>query len=37
VESLGVRIKLVETPGANLKVTVPSDLAMAQLLLKGRT
>jgi 2-C-methyl-D-erythritol 4-phosphate cytidylyltransferase len=37
VESLGVRIKLVETPAANLKVTVPSDLSMVQLILKGRT
>ena len=36
VERLGVRVKLVESSPDNLKVTLPSDFAMAQLLLKDR-
>jgi 2-C-methyl-D-erythritol 4-phosphate cytidylyltransferase len=36
VERLGVRVKLVESSPDNLKVTLPPDFAMAQLLLKDR-
>jgi 2-C-methyl-D-erythritol 4-phosphate cytidylyltransferase len=36
VERLGNRVKLVESPPENLKVTVPSDLEMARLILKAR-
>jgi 2-C-methyl-D-erythritol 4-phosphate cytidylyltransferase len=37
VEMLGHRVDLVETPFLNLKVTTPSDLAMAEALLYSRT
>ena len=37
VEMLGCRVDLVETPFLNLKVTTPSDLAMAEALLYSRT
>jgi 2-C-methyl-D-erythritol 4-phosphate cytidylyltransferase len=37
VEMLGQRVDLVETPFLNLKVTTPSDLAMAEALLYSRT
>lgn len=36
VERLGVRVKLVESPAENLKVTVPADLEIAQRLMKRR-
>ncbi len=36
VEMLGQRVDLVETPFLNLKVTTPSDLAMAEALLYSR-
>jgi 2-C-methyl-D-erythritol 4-phosphate cytidylyltransferase len=36
VESLGQKVHLVETPFLNLKVTTPSDLAMAEALLRAR-
>jgi 2-C-methyl-D-erythritol 4-phosphate cytidylyltransferase len=36
VEMLGHRVNLVETPFLNLKVTTPSDLAMAEALLYSR-
>ncbi|OGR90924.1 MAG: 2-C-methyl-D-erythritol 4-phosphate cytidylyltransferase [Elusimicrobia bacterium RIFCSPLOWO2_01_FULL_59_12] len=36
VERLGVRVKLVASSPDNLKVTVPSDLKVAQRLLKAR-
>ena len=37
VESLGQKVHLVETPFLNLKVTTPSDLAMAEALLRARS
>jgi 2-C-methyl-D-erythritol 4-phosphate cytidylyltransferase len=37
VESLGQKVHLVETPFLNLKITTPSDLAMAEALLRVRT
>lgn len=37
VEMLGHRVDLVETPFLNLKITTPSDLAMAEALLYSRT
>jgi len=37
VEMFGHRVDLVETPFLNLKVTTPSDLAMAEALLYSRT
>jgi 2-C-methyl-D-erythritol 4-phosphate cytidylyltransferase len=37
VELLGHRVDLVETPFLNLKITTPSDLAMAEALLYSRT
>jgi 2-C-methyl-D-erythritol 4-phosphate cytidylyltransferase len=37
VEMIGHRVDLVETPFLNLKVTTPSDLAMAEALLYSRT
>jgi 2-C-methyl-D-erythritol 4-phosphate cytidylyltransferase len=36
VEMLGHRVDLVETPFLNLKITTPSDLAMAEALLYSR-
>ncbi|MEH3054750.1 MAG: 2-C-methyl-D-erythritol 4-phosphate cytidylyltransferase [Patulibacter minatonensis] len=36
VESLGGRVALVAAPGANLKVTTPHDLRVAELLLGER-
>jgi 2-C-methyl-D-erythritol 4-phosphate cytidylyltransferase len=36
VESLGQKVHLVETPFLNLKITTPSDLAMAEALLRVR-
>ena len=36
VESLGQKVHLVETPFLNLKVTTPSDLAIAEALLRQR-
>lgn len=36
VERLGHRVDLVETPFLNLKITTPSDLAMAEALLTAR-
>ncbi len=35
VEALGGRVRLVATPGPNLKVTTPADLALAEHLLGG--
>jgi 2-C-methyl-D-erythritol 4-phosphate cytidylyltransferase len=37
VEQLGISVKLVEGPPENVKVTVPSDLRIADALLRGRT
>ncbi|HSJ72866.1 MAG TPA: 2-C-methyl-D-erythritol 4-phosphate cytidylyltransferase, partial [Miltoncostaeaceae bacterium] len=38
VEAVGGRVRLVPTPGPNLKVTTPADLALAEHLLgAGRT
>jgi 2-C-methyl-D-erythritol 4-phosphate cytidylyltransferase len=37
VETLGQRVHLVETPFLNLKVTTPSDLAIAEALLRVRS
>lgn len=37
VESLGQKVHLVETSFLNLKITTPSDLAMAEALLRVRT
>jgi 2-C-methyl-D-erythritol 4-phosphate cytidylyltransferase len=37
VEALGHRVDLVETPFLNLKITTPSDLAIAAALLYART
>lgn len=36
VESLGQKVHLVETPFLNLKITTPSDLAIAEALLRQR-
>jgi 2-C-methyl-D-erythritol 4-phosphate cytidylyltransferase len=36
VERLGIRVKLIESPPDNLKVTVPTDFQLAQRLMKGR-
>jgi 2-C-methyl-D-erythritol 4-phosphate cytidylyltransferase len=36
VEAVGGRVRLVPTPGPNLKVTTPADLALAEHLLRGR-
>jgi 2-C-methyl-D-erythritol 4-phosphate cytidylyltransferase len=36
VERLGVRVRLVEAPYENLKVTVPSDLLLAERILRQR-
>jgi 2-C-methyl-D-erythritol 4-phosphate cytidylyltransferase len=36
VEKLGVKVKLVETSAENIKVTLPLDLKMAELILKSR-
>lgn len=36
VEKLGEPVKLVDTPFLNLKITTPSDLAMAEALLRQR-
>jgi 2-C-methyl-D-erythritol 4-phosphate cytidylyltransferase len=36
VERLGVKVRLVEAPPENLKVTRPADLEMAKMILKGR-
>ena len=36
VERLGVRVKLVESPSENLKVTVPMDFVLARHILKER-
>ncbi len=35
VEAIGGRVRLVPTPGPNLKVTTPADLAVAEHLLRG--
>ena len=35
VEAVGGRVRLVATPGPNLKVTTPADLALAEHLLRG--
>lgn len=35
VEAVGGRVRLVATPGPNLKVTTPADLALAEHLLGG--
>ena len=35
VEAAGGRVRLVATPGPNLKVTTPADLALAEHLLRG--
>jgi 2-C-methyl-D-erythritol 4-phosphate cytidylyltransferase len=35
VEAIGGRVRLVPTPGPNLKVTTPADLALAEHLLRG--
>jgi len=37
VERLGERVKLVDTPFLNLKITMPSDLAIAEALLRVRS
>jgi len=37
VERLGEPVRLVDTPFLNLKITTPSDLAMAEALLRQRT
>jgi 2-C-methyl-D-erythritol 4-phosphate cytidylyltransferase len=37
IEMLGLRPKLVEGAGSNMKVTYPADIAMAALMLEGRT
>jgi 2-C-methyl-D-erythritol 4-phosphate cytidylyltransferase len=37
VERLGGRVRVVEAPVANLKVTTPHDLAVAELLLGRRS
>jgi 2-C-methyl-D-erythritol 4-phosphate cytidylyltransferase len=37
VESLGQKVHLVETPFLNLKITTPSDLAIAEALLRVRS
>ncbi len=37
VESLGPKVHLVETPFLNLKITTPSDLAIAEALLRVRS
>ena len=36
VERLGVRVKLVESPPDNIKVTLPMDFVLARSILKGR-
>jgi len=36
VERMGVRVRLVQPSFENIKVTVPSDLAMAKIILKDR-
>lgn len=36
VERLGVRVKLIESPPENMKVTVPSDYVMARQILEDR-
>jgi 2-C-methyl-D-erythritol 4-phosphate cytidylyltransferase len=35
VEAVGGRVRLVATPGPNLKVTTPADLSLAEHLLRG--
>ena len=36
VERLGVKVKLVESPSENIKVTHPADLQMAKILWRCR-
>ena len=36
IERLGIAVHLVETSPENIKVTHPMDLAVAQLILRGR-
>lgn len=36
VERIGGRVRVVESPAANLKVTTPTDLRLAELLLRAR-
>jgi 2-C-methyl-D-erythritol 4-phosphate cytidylyltransferase len=37
IERIGGKVKLVDTPFLNLKITTPSDLAMAEALLRVRS